>query len=311
MNIQSFSAPAKIILFGEHAVVYGQPAIAVPIREIRAYASFSLNADSKPGLHIVAEDLGQTITFDRSSEENPLSFAVQTILSHLGVEPPNLTIRLRSQIPLAGGLGSGAAITTALARAISAASDISLNNEQLNRMVYEVEKQYHGTPSGIDNTVVVYEQPVYFVRGHPIERLAIRTPFQLLIADTGVTAPTKIAVGDVRTLYETDPEAVQPMLDSIGTLVRQARLAIEEGKVEILGMLMSRNHELLQQITVSSSELDRLVNAAVDAGALGAKLSGGGRGGNMIALITKDSAVEVQQALIKAGAVRVLLTTIA
>jgi mevalonate kinase len=138
----------------------------------------------------------------------------------------------------------------------------------LNALIYEVEKVYHGTPSGIDNTVVVYERPVYFVREHPIDTLNIAKPFTLVIGDTGISASTRVAVEAVHILYESNPQRIQPILDEIGDLVVLARAAIESGQPEMLGTLMNQNHALLQQLSVSSPELDTLVEAAMAAGAL-------------------------------------------
>lgn len=301
----TFSAPAKIILFGEHAVVYGQPAIAIPFSGLRAMAVVEPNAAQ--GLLITAGDLQQTFRLEDTG--NVLSFTARIILQQLGAPPPDVTINLHSPIPVASGLGSGAAISTVLGRALSAAVQQPLSNDALNRIVYEIEKTHHGTPSGIDNTVIVYEQPIYFIREQPIQRLHIHQSFQLLVADTGQYAPTRIAVGDVRKLYEADPARIQPILDTIGYLVQQARTIMESGNPDALGPLMFQNHALLQELTVSSPELDRLVQAAADAGALGAKLSGGGRGGNMIALVNPDTTKAVEAALHSAGAVRVYQTT--
>jgi mevalonate kinase len=130
------------------------------------------------------------------------------------------------------------------------------------------------------------------------------------VADTGKGALTKIAVGDVRKLYEANKEPTQLVLDAIGGIVKAARHALEQGDIPALGPLMLRNQVYLQQLTVSSSELDKLVDAAMNAGALGAKLSGGGRGGNMIALVTPESTDRVQSALLQAGAVRVFSTVV-
>jgi mevalonate kinase len=304
----SASAPAKIILFGEHAVVYGQPAIAVPVSSVRATAQVSRGN----GLTIVTANLGRTLPIDLDAEivEDALALTAKLVLKTLKLPPPKLTITLDSQIPIASGLGSGAAVSTALARALSGALGHQLDTETLNAIVYEVEKMHHGTPSGIDNTVIVYEQPVYFVREKPIERLQIAEPLTLLVADTGKGALTKIAVGDVRKLYEANKEPTQLVLDAIGGIVKAARHALEQGDIPALGPLMLRNQVYLQQLTVSSSELDKLVDAAMNAGALGAKLSGGGRGGNMIALVTPESTDRVQSALLQAGAVRVFSTVV-
>jgi mevalonate kinase len=301
------SAPAKIILVGEHAVVYGQPAIAIPVSSLRAAASVQPNDGG--GLRIVASDLNTTFMLDEQPE-NPLALTARMVLETLDTPPPSVTITVRSQIPMASGLGSGAAAATALARTLSAYLNRPLDNKALNTIIYEIEKIHHGTPSGIDNTVVVYEQPVYFVRGQPIEPIVIRNPLMLLIADTGIAASTRTAVGDVRRRYENEPQRIQPTIEEIGYLVVEAREAIETAALVQLGTIMQKNHALLQELTVSSPELDTLVDAALQAGALGAKLSGGGCGGNMIALVTSETTMQVRQALLDAGAVSVFATTI-
>lgn len=306
------SAPAKIILLGEHAVVYNQPAIAVPVASLRATAHVEANSGQTHGLHIALADLDRVLPVDIESEavDDALALTARLVLKTLNAPAPDVTIHVQSQIPLASGLGSGAAVTTALARALSHTAGQPLENPRLNDLVYEIEKLYHGTPSGIDNTVVVFEQPVYFLRGQPIEPVSIGQPLALLIGDTGKSGLTRLSVGDVRRLYESQPEQIQPILDRIGQLVRQARKALEAGELQTLGALMNENHTLLQQLTVSSPELDTLVQAARSVGALGAKLSGGGRGGNMIALVTPETSAGVKQALLDAGAARVFETTV-
>ncbi len=131
-----------------------------------------------------------------------------------------------------------------------------------------------------------------------------------LVADTGKRALTKTAVGDVRKLYEAHPQQITTTLENIGNIATQARHAIEQGEIQSIGQLMNENHRLLQALTVSSPELDALVKAARDTGAAGAKLSGGGRGGNMIALIYSETEAAVRQALLKAGAASVITTIV-
>ena len=301
------SAPAKIILFGEHAVVYDQPAIAVPVSSLRV----SAYARQGEKLRIVIDHLNKVIDYPSPvSGDDPLIAVLDVILDALHIDPPATTIHLRSDIPIASGLGSGAAISTALGRILAQVTGISLNNERLNEIVYKTEKIHHGTPSGIDNTVIVFEQPVFFRRNHPVEQIAMSSPLMFLVADTGKRALTRTAVGDVRKLYETNPQPIQNTLNSIGAVVTQARSAIEHGDIQSIGQLMNENHRLLQTLTVSSSELDALVAASRDAGAFGAKLSGGGRGGNMIALVHNETETPVRQALLKAGAISVLTTIV-
>lgn len=305
--MNTVSAPAKIILFGEHAVVYGQPALAVPVSQLRATAAVTPGQ----GLQLVAADLNQVLPVTLGEiVNNALTRMAQITLEFLKVEPPDATISLHSSIPPASGLGSGAAVAAALGRAVAQAAGKTIQDDDLNRLVYEIERIHHGTPSGLDNTVIVYERPVYFIRDKTLDTLTINQPLHLLIADTGKTALTRHAVGDVRKLYEADPETIVPVIEAIGEIAKQARTALESGDIEVLGRLATDNHALLQKLTVSSPELDTLVDAAQQAGALGAKLSGGGRGGNMIAFVTEGTAEKVQQALYQAGAVRVISTIV-
>lgn len=308
------SAPAKVILCGEHAVVYNQPAIAIPVSDLRVTVRIQHHQSGERGLRLIAGDLERFLPSNVSLHEeavtDALEMTVRLVLETLKCPLPDLTATIESQIPVASGLGSGAAVSAALGRALSAALGNPLDNSTLNTIVYEVEKIHHGTPSGIDNTVIVYEQPIFFVRNHPIQTFTAAAPFTLLIADTGRGALTKVAVSDVRRLYETEPERITPLLGAIGDLVSQARRSIEQGDLPRLGALMTQNHAYLQQLTVSSDELDQLVRAALDAGAWGAKLSGGGRGGNMIALVAPENKATVRAALSRAGAKHVYETTV-
>ena len=306
------SAPAKIILLGEHAVVYGKPSLAVPLSSLRAYAQIVPLPDNS-GLNISAADLDNqdfVVNLLSNKLDQPLVIAALLLLRDLGSPVPNANIILHSDIPVASGMGSGAAITTALFRALLVLLGRSLTDEHMNDLVYEVERIYHGTPSGVDNTVIVFEKPIYFVRGKPIERLSIYKPFTLLIADTGVGASTKLAVADVRGLYDSNRLLVTKVLDSIEESVIAGRSAIETGDYMRLGNSMNENHKLLQELTVSSPLLDKLVNVAQDAGALGAKLSGGGRGGNMIALVSAENIAYIKSHLLRAGAVQVYQTVV-
>jgi mevalonate kinase len=198
----------------------------------------------------------------------------------------------------------------ALLRAFSAFLGHPLADERVSALAFEVEKLHHGTPSGIDNTVIAFARPVVFVKGEPIETLRVPQPFTIVIGDTGVSNPTAAAVGDVRQAWKAKKALYEAMFDSAGAIAEAARQMIEAGQVESLGPLMDANHGLLCKMGVSSPELDRLAAAARRAGALGAKLSGGGRGGNMIALVTEKKAAAGARALEEAGAVRTIVTVV-
>jgi len=307
------SAPGKIILFGEHAVVYGQPAIAAPVTQVRATVTI---ANSEPaGVRLIAPDLGKAYWLTEAQEHDPLARAVRLVEEATGSTLSQMTVTVRSTIPIASGLGSGAATAAALIRALTrhlSRQDLA-SDEQVCALAYEVEKIHHGTPSGIDNTVVAYEQPVYFVRQEPknlIEPFAIAAPLHLLIADTGVRSATRHVVGDVRRQWQAERARFEEMFAACGRIAQAARTALEAGDVIQLGTLMDENQRWLEAMTVSSAELEKLIATARTAGALGAKLSGAGRGGNMIALVTPETQTSVRQALIKAGAFDVFASTV-
>ncbi len=305
----SASAPGKVILFGEHAVVYGRPAIAVPVPQVRAVAAVEA-APAGEGLSLVAADLDREVRLRDAPPDDPLAAIARLTLDHLGQPEPDVRLTVTSTIPIAGGMGSGAAVSTAIVRALTAFFGRELPPAEISRLVYEVEKLHHGTPSGIDNTVVAYERPVYFVRDRRIETFSPGAPFHLLIADSGIPSRTKEVVGDVRAAWEKHPARYDFLFDRIGEVVDEAREAIEAGDVYTLGGLMDQNHELLRKIGVSSPELDELVEAARYGGALGAKLSGAGRGGNVIALVEEFAVDEVEEVLRAAGARRIIYAVV-
>lgn len=303
------SAPGKIILFGEHAVVYGRPALAVPVTQV--HAEVEITDSDSAGIMIHAPGIDLHAELNTLPSDHPIASVIHNFifLSRVSLFP-NLRIKISSTIPVASGLGSGAAVTVALTRALSAHLNFPMNVEEINAFSYEIEKLHHGTPSGIDNTVVTYAKPVYFIKGQPIETFKVGSPFTIVIGNTGISAPTKESVGDVRKLWEADKAKWEEVFDEIGKIAKEAREAIEIGKIKELGQLMNQNHALLQKMTVSSPALDELVSAARQAGALGAKLSGGGRGGNMIALVGPNQADTVAKSLMEAGAKKALVTQV-
>lgn len=307
------SASGKVILFGEHAVVYGRPAIATPVKEVRAYAEVQPWTEGK-GILVEAQDLGRRWVMGEEvpdDEARPLEVTIRNSLRHLGIgDAPPLSICIHSTIPIARGLGSGAAVSIAIIRALAAHFERPLGAEELSRLAFETERLYHGTPSGIDNTVIAYGRPLYFVPGQPPEAFRIAKSFLVAIADSGVVSLTKEAVAEVRRRWERERAAYGVLFDQMGDIARSARQVMGEGDLRELGELMDQNHRLLGEIRVSSPELEVLRGAAKEAGALGAKLSGAGKGGNLIALLLPELQGEVREALLGAGAVQVIFTEV-
>jgi len=307
-------APGKVILFGEHAVVYGRPAIAVPVTQVRACAAVE---DGPPGqgmvVHAVDLNLHHRVGEPSSAQSlaSPLEATVRNVLQWLGIEGiPDLIVTVSSTVPMASGMGSGAAVAAAIVRALAQHLGQVLAPQEVSELVYQTEVIHHGTPSGIDNTVIAFEQPVYFIKGKPIEMLHVGRPLWLAIGDTGIRGPTKDVVSDVRRAWQAEPQKYEALFDRIGAVTMQAKEAIEQGRVRALGRLMDENQELLQAIGVSSPELEKLIHAARAAGAMGAKLCGAGRGGNMIALVARGGAPAVADAIRQAGAVGVIVTEV-
>ena len=309
MNTTKATAPGKIILFGEHSVVYGQPAIAVPVSQVQATCTVRENP-AGAGILLIAPDIDRREYLSAAGDGDPLALAVRRTLDALGAGAPPLEITITSTIPIACGLGSGAAISAAIIRALGAFFRHPFDPQQVSDIAFEVEKIYHGTPSGIDNTVVAFAQPIFFVKGQPIERLTVGAPLTFIIGDTGIKSPTYKVVGDLRARRSENPAVYDSTFARMGALAQEARSAIERGDAAAVGRLMGENHAILRELGISHPLLDALVSAAMDAGALGAKLSGAGWGGNMIALATPATANAIGAALTAAGAVRVIETVV-
>jgi mevalonate kinase len=305
-------APGKIILTGEHAVVYGQPAIAAPVNEVRARAAIEADPSDPTGkVKIVASDIGLDTNLDALPAEHPIATVFREVQQELGIgHLPALTLTITSTIPIAAGLGSGAAISVAVCRALSTFLGSPLAEEAVSRIAFETDRFYHGTPSGIDNTVISYGRMIYFRHGQKTEMLANAEELTLVIADSGEKSLTGKVVHNLRIQIEIDPNRFKPILEKIGSLSLSARKAIEQGDQNRLGNLLNDNHSLLQELGVSSANLDLLVRISREAGALGAKLSGAGCGGNMLAVVKPADAEGVAAALLSAGAVNTITTTI-
>lgn len=273
------SASAKTILFGEHAVVYNEPAIAIPLSNTRTYAELVPNSN---GFRIISPSIHLNKTFDELIPGSGLQVLLIKIKELFDlVNLPDLTLLIHSEIPIASGLGSGAALSAAVIRVFAMYYSQILTREKINETAYEVEKIYHGTPSGIDNTTIAYEQPIIFSKSTgfcPLE--ADLRQFSLLIVDSGIRSRTIEVVTAVRENISHN----EPYIREIGKLVQNSVPFLQEGNREEIGRLMNENQKLLQMIDVSSPKLDDLIRMGLSHGAIGGKLTGAGRGGNILIL---------------------------
>jgi len=297
------SAPGKAILLGEHAAVYGRPALAVPVQAVHATAEVSPSDGDR--VYLEAPDISINAYLDELPDKQPLAKAVELAMQEADIKG-GIQVRVTSDIPRASGLGSSAAVSVAIIRAVWEHSGRDIAADRVAQIAFEVEKLHHGDPSGIDNTVVAFEIPVMFIKDQEPRPLGVTGRFQFVIGDTGEPSPTKQLVTMLRGRWTGDSEFIDAIFDSIGELTEQASASIGRGEIGNLGPLMNHCQTLLETLGVSSPGLEQLIFAAREAGAMGAKLSGAGGGGIMIAHVDDSSLEAVDTALREAGAVRTI-----
>jgi mevalonate kinase len=284
----------KTILFGEHFVVYGLPSI------VSALGTYT-TADVK-----VVKGNGWTVNDQRPAtpgykEQKRIEAmqAIANIINHLKVDIENqrIEISFAGDLIAASGVGASAAQCTSLARALNETFNLNLDDEKINEAAYEGEKAYHGTPSGIDNTASTYGGLIWFVRNlgagkNTMDLLQSPRKMLIVIANSGIIASTTEVIADVQRLREKNPEKIEKIFGEYKKLVEAAKKALLEGDIATIGNLMNQNHKMLQQITVSGKINDELVEIALENGAVGAKLTGTGRGGLVIGLAENEGIQE-------------------
>ena len=305
-HIERSSACGKIILLGEHAVVYGRPAIALPI----PLAVEALVRKGGNGIDLIIPRWGLEQKV-KSAAGQGLSGILYYILEQLELHQKDMTIEVIPHVPRAMGLGGSSALAVAIIRAVDDAYGLKLSSGEINRLAYECEKAAHGTPSGIDNTIATYGTPLLYQRratedsagGDADARfdsidLAERVP--MVIGITGRESLTANTVARVRHAWETHQSRYDGIFDQIAVLTFAAVDALKDGHFRELGELMNLCHGYLNALQLSTPELEELVHIARTNGAMGAKLTGGGGGGSMIALCP-DAQDQVADAMEAAG----------
>ncbi len=298
------SAPGKAILTGEHSVVYGYGAIAVPVTQRRLHAYIHA-ASPGYGTVIASEQMQVVARLGRTADSlSALTRALQSVLDLAGQAGiPDWMIYLRGNIPVAGGMGSSAAAACALVRAVGDALSLLMSKDEVNRIVLESEVMQHGNPSGVDNAVVVWEQPVWFERPAGPSRLQTKAKATFLLADTGVRGATAEAVAGVSARRDANVADYDQWLREMGSVSLAVKDALVAGNMDVLPELLNRNQEYLRRIGVSHPACERLIEAALAGGASAAKVSGAGLGGLVLVLCGRDRQAELASRLEQAGAV--------
>jgi mevalonate kinase len=293
----SYDTPGKFIIVGEHFVVHGVPAIAAPVTGVRTRVTVEASPQNRISVPVegqgalLAEQVFDAALRQSSTLDGPVSVSVD------------------STVPVGFGLGSSAAYSVALVGALAEYTGETLTLDEIRMRAHSLEKIIHGQPSGIDDTVISYRSPVQFCRGE-LKPLHIGGDFHFVLASCDYPGVTKDAVAAVAAQAKATPSAFDSLVAEAKAVTNSSVLALESGDKDRLGRQMNKAHELLSEVRVSTPELDALVLAARTSGALGAKLTGGGYGGFMVALAPSAAHQDISDALRSAGAHHVLHTTI-
>ena len=276
-------ACGKVILLGEHAAVYGRHVVALPLSgAVRAAVS-----ESAAGVTLSVPDWGIRDQW-RAGDALPDGAAaiVALIMQEMGVGARGFDIRVSSRIPIGVGLGSSAAFAVAVIRAFDGLLDTRMSNRDIDALAFRCEELTHGTPSGIDNNLATYGEPILFARGNRGRTRPIRmdTPPPLVVASSGIRGSTRDMVAGVRSRFARDEALYTTIFDEIDEISMAGAAALREADYEHLGSLMNVCHGFLNAIGVSTPELENMISVARKAGAVGAKLTGAGGGGSIVAL---------------------------
>ena len=277
----SGTAAGKVILLGEHAVVYGHQALALPLPQ--AVAATVTAAAQRSRITLIERGVEQTL--DPVARDG-LPAALRLIVEKLNVADRPFQLTVDSRIPLARGLGGSAAVAVAIIRAFDDLLSLKLDARAVDGLAFECEKLAHGTPSGIDNNLATYGQTVLYSKGTSIRTkpVELSEPPPIVVAASAVRGSTQAQVQGVRERWEVNGTLYDAIFEEMGEISAAGAAALRAADYETLGVLMNVCHGLLSAIEVSHPELESMVHIARNEGALGAKLTGAGGGGSIVAL---------------------------
>jgi mevalonate kinase len=309
------TAPAKIIITGEHFCVYGKPAIAMAID---LHSKVTVSRWKNKGLKISVPPLNLSGIFvnDKFKSEvdekgaefllKPIKVAVDAVFDYakknqITIPPSGLNLEVNCNIPIGVGLGSSAAVAVSTVAAVSKLLGFKLDKDKICDLAYVSECYVHGKPSGIDQTTCTFGGAILFQTGKPFKKLKLKKSLPIIVGNTGIIRSTGEIVEKVHNLVKRKKKLMYEIINSAGEISLKAAQAIEAGNLRELGNLMNENQNMLSAIGISNHKLDMLIDIARKAGAYGAKLTGGGGGGCMIALVNPKKCKKIIDALSRNG----------
>lgn len=298
----------KSIFFGEHFVIYGVPGIVAALQQT---ANATVTKTKEGGFRIEDHRAGAGGYTDSKKAQQRESF--ERTAKCLGLDSPSMDILLEGNLPAFSGIGASGASCVAIIRAISEEYDLKLTDEQVNAAAHEAEKAYHGEKTaGLDNVASTFGGFIYFIQVRPIKftQMTISQPIDIVMADTGIVANTKDMIEGVATRYRNNRQGYELIFAEATEVIQEAKTALEKCDLPKVGQLMNENHRLLQKIEVTCPELDQLTEIARENGALGAKQTGGGGGGCILALTPGETLQKKVAAAIEKAGFSVLKTRV-
>lgn len=295
-------AHSKVILVGEHAVVHGQPAIAIP------FPLIGVESIVKPieGDIYVDSELYQGLLYEAPPALKGIADTIYQTLEQLNLPKQDLFISIKSSIPPGKGLGSSASVAIAIVKSLFNYAGESYTNNDILPLANISESYAHGAPSGIDSLTIASPCPIWYQKDGPTQQIMPQSDFHFVVADTGQMADTKTAVSTVKQMLKFAPKKVYSQIERIGELTHLAKDSLEESSKQLLGKVLDEAQKELESMGVSNASLNRLIHYAKKEGALGAKLTGGGNGGCIIALARNEMhAIQIGEKLKKIGAATV------
>lgn len=310
MNNTTISSPGKLMLFGEHAVVYGKPCIVTAVdQRLTIHASIldepifklhapdvEINNSSKLLTHIGEGDLPNGAKFVEIAAKNFIEK-----YPHAIPEKKGISFETETQFKSTFGFGSSSASAVCTIKALSELFNPEMTEKDIFDLAYKTVLDIQGVGSGFDLAAAIYGRTLYFLTGgKKIESLIIKK-LPLIIGYTGIKADTATIVKEVKVRFENKQTELNQIYDSIEKIVEQGKQAFQDNDLKKLGELMNQNQTLLEQLGVSTNKLSSMINASRNAGAYGAKLSGAGGGDCMIALAPENKRSQVEKAIENAG----------